>query len=102
LVTHCDAVSSSGSDQKRIKKLAITVNDAPTIDCCLHVHGQVWQFDKPFKFTATPRSADEVDWAPVHRYFRTSIALNFDEYDRGVTDRMKEVSNCVLQRRASS
>jgi len=79
-----------------------SLRSTPQQPSCLHVHGQVRQFDKPFQLTGTSRSAAEVDWAPFHRCCRTSIALYFNEYDMGVTDRMKEVSNRALQSPATS
>jgi len=93
--------SQNGSGKNRIKKLAVAAIDGRTTNCCLKVHGQVQPFDKPFKLTGTPRYAEKLDWAPFHDWCRTSIALYYDEYDMGVTDRMKQKAAQTLSNRTN-
>jgi hypothetical protein len=95
-----DAVSRK-NEAERIKKLVVAAIDSRTTDCCLRAHGQVQPFSKPFILTGTPRYADKLDWTPFHNYCRTSIALIYDEYDYGLTEKMQEKAQAAINRRAT-
>lgn len=57
------------------RRQAIAAIDKRTTQCCLNVHGQIVDMDKPFKLTGTPRYGSELMWAPFHWRCRTSIVL---------------------------
>lgn len=58
-----------------IQKQAIAAIGKNTTDCCLRVHGQIVDNDKPFELVGEPRFADELMTSPFHWNCRTSIAM---------------------------
>jgi hypothetical protein len=66
----------------------------------LQVHGQIQPLDKPFRLTGTPRYADEMDWPAFHWYCRTSGVLYQEQYDDGLTERMRNGARTILNERA--
>ena len=83
------------------QKQAIAVLDARTTDCCLQVHGQVAEFDKPFELTGTPRFADELDGPPFHWWCRTAPVLYRESFDLGLTQRLRDGAAFLLSERAA-
>lgn len=89
-----------GSRPVQFSKQAVAGLDERTTDCCLRVHGQVQPIGEKFKLTGTPRYADEMDHSPFHYRCRTSIVLYLAEYDDGLTARMRESADRIMQERA--
>lgn len=87
--------------EKKFQKQAIAAIDQKTTNCCLEVHAQIQDLDKPFQLTGTPRYADELDWSPFHDWCRTSVVLYQQVFDLGITSQMREAADTVLQERAS-
>lgn len=81
------------------KKQAVAALDNRTTNCCLEVHGQIQDLDKPFKLTGTPRYADELDNAPFHNFCRTSTVLYIASYDDGLTAEMQNGADTILAER---
>lgn len=83
------------------RKQAIAAIDERTTDCCLRVHGQVQDRDKPFRLTGTPRFSDQKQNPPFHRYCRTATTLWIEEFEAvGVTtDEMRSAANAELEAR---
>lgn len=92
-------VSQGNSDQAVFKKQAVAALDARTTDCCLRVHGQIRELDEPFDLTGTPRYADQIDWPGFHWYCRTSGVLYQEQFDDGLTEKMRDGSNFFLRER---
>jgi len=80
-------------------KQAVAALDARTTDCCLRVHGQIQELDEPFHLTGTPRFADEMDWPGFHWYCRTSGVLYQEEFDDGLTDKMRDGAQFFMRER---
>lgn len=57
------------------RRQAIAAIDKRTTQCCLKVHGQIVDIDKPFQLSGTPRYGSELMWPPFHWRCRTSIVL---------------------------
>lgn len=87
------------SQEEKFMKQAVAALDARTTDCCLRVHGQIVELEKPFHLTGTPRFADFMDWPAFHWYCRTSGVLYQAEFDDGLTDKMQEGSQFFLDAR---
>jgi hypothetical protein len=81
-------------------KQAVAALDNRTTDCCLRVHGQVQPLNGQFNLTGDPRYADNLDWAPFHWWCRTSIVLYKEEFDDGLTERMRTGARTILNERA--
>jgi hypothetical protein len=93
-----------GRDGRRVKdspfkKQAIAAIDERTTDTCIRVHGQIQSFDKPFVLRGQPRYADKMQQPPFHDHCRTTSALYQDEYDLGLTDRMRDAARGEAGRR---
>jgi len=82
------------------KKQAVAALDNRTTDCCLRVHGQVQPFTRPFELTGTPRYADRMDWPGFHPWCRTAGVLYSDDFDFGLTGRLTEAAQTILNERA--
>ena len=95
--SYSDVAVRNGKD--RTQKQAIAAIDNKTTDCCLRVHSQVVDLDGYFKLVGTPRYADELEWTPFHPWCRTSVALYDRRYDDGLTDRMHDAANTVIDER---
>ena len=86
--------------RQTFKKQAIAALDSRTTNCCLRVHGQIKPLNQPFHLTGEPRFADDMDWPQFHYWCRTSVALYLDEYDDGLTARMRAGAAQILSERA--
>lgn len=60
---------------RRFQKQALAAIDKRTTRCCLEVHGQIVDLDKPFRTGAAPAYAGEQQQPPFHYRCRTVIAL---------------------------
>lgn len=89
------------SGGQEFQKQAVAALDEHTTDCCLKVHSQIQPLDGLFELTGTPRFADHMDWSPFHIHCRTSIALFQDEYDMGLTDKMRAGADKIMRERAA-
>ena len=87
------------TEQVRFMKQAVAALDARTTDCCLRVHGQIRELDEPFHLTGTPRYADYQDWPGFHWYCRTSGVLYQEEFDEGLTDKMRDGAQFFMRER---
>lgn len=70
----------------KLQKQAVAAIDERTTECCLRVHGQIADLDKPYKLTGTPRFQDEMMFPAFHWNCRTSsVAYHpaFDEAAQG-------------------
>lgn len=86
-----------GRGARDFDKQAIAALDGRTTECCLNVHGQFRDLDEPFKLTGTPRFSDERDQPPFHWYCRTAMALYRDEFDDGLTERMRSEAQALAR-----
>jgi len=84
----------------RYSKQVVAGLDNRTTDCCLQAHGQVQPLDKPFRLTGEPRFADLMDWTPFHWYCRSSVALYLPVFDDGLTRRMMDAAQTIINERA--
>jgi hypothetical protein len=80
-------------------KQVVAALDHRTTDCCLRAHGQVVDLERKFKLTGTPRFADELEWTPFHHFCRSSVVLYLPGYDDGLTGRMRESAQKVIEER---
>lgn len=92
-------VTQGSTAEAQFMKQAVAALDARTTDCCLRVHGQIQPLDEPFHLTGTPRFADEMDWPGFHWYCRTSGVLYQEEFDEGLTAKMREGAQFFLSER---
>jgi hypothetical protein len=83
-----------------VRKQAIAWVDPVTTDCCLRVHGQIQDFNKPFRLTGTPRYADRMSSPPFHMWCRTALALYMEEFDIGLTEDMRREALAEMKRRS--
>lgn len=95
----------SGRDTRirdpKYKKQAFAVVDEKTTQTCLHVNGQIRDFNKKFKLSPhTPRFADFMQWSPFHHYCRTTIVLYLADFDFGITEGVIAASQAEIARRA--
>jgi hypothetical protein len=83
------------------RKQAIAAIDERTTDCCLRVHGQIKDLDKPFELTGAPRFADEMMSPPFHLYCRTAQALWLERFEAaGIpTAQMRDAARAELKAR---
>lgn len=83
------------------RKQAIAAIDERTTDCCLRVHGQIQDRDKPFKLTGTPRFRDEIMEPPFHWFCRTATALWLEEFEQAgiTTEAMRAAALAELEAR---
>ena len=91
--------SQAHQREAAFQKQAIAALDARTTDCCLRVHGQIVGLNAKFHLTGTPRFADNLDWTPFHWKCRTSVVLYLEQFDAGLTDRMRKGARYVLSQR---
>ncbi len=86
-----------------LQKQAVAAIDDRTTECCLRVHGQIQDLDKPYKLTGTPRFQDEMMFPAFHWSCRTSsVAYHpaFDEAAEGTeasTAYMREQARKALK-----
>ena len=92
---------SSSAGAGRFQKQAIAALDERTTECCLNVHGQIVDLDKPFHLTGTPRYADYIDAPPFHDWCRTAVVLYRSEYDEGLTEEMRAAARKIKEERAA-
>lgn len=81
------------------KKQAIAAVDERTTQTCIRVHAQIQDFTKPFVLTGQPRFARKMQAPPFHFHCRTTSALYQDEFDIGLTQRMKDAARNERKRR---
>lgn len=86
---------------RRYQKQAIAAIDSRTTDCCLKVHGQIQDLDKPFQLRGTPRFADHIQNPPFHYRCRTATALYLAEMEAigATTETMRATARAELRRR---
>lgn len=65
----------------KLQKQAIAAIDDRTTECCLKVHSQIQDLDKPYKLTGTPRFQDEMMFPGFHWRCRTSSAAYHPAFD---------------------
>jgi hypothetical protein len=70
-------------DVPGLQKQAIAEIAGNTTDCCLRVHGQIRDLDKPYDLTGTPRFSDAMMYPAFHWNCRTSSAPYHAEFERG-------------------
>lgn len=66
----------------KLQKQAIGHIGQNTTKCCLRVHGQVQDLDKPFDLTAEPRFARKMMAPPFHWSCRTAAAPYMAEWEK--------------------
>jgi len=87
----------------KLQKQAVAAIDDRTTECCLRVHGQIADLDKPYKLTGTPRFQDEMMFPAFHWNCRTSsVAYHpaFDEAAKGTeasTEAMRAAASKALK-----
>jgi len=83
-------------DEKYFKQ-AVAVLDLRTTNCCLLVHGQVQEWNKPFNLVGTPRYANWIKFPPFHNWCRTVVVLVHEEdVNDSVTKRMLAEARALL------
>lgn len=83
-----------------IQKQAIAAIGKNTTDCCLRVHGQIVDNDKPFELVGEPRFADELMTSPFHWNCRTSIAMYHPFFEQAMpTAKLKADAARELKKR---
>lgn len=88
-----------GAKDSPFDKQAIAAIDERTTQTCIRVHGQIQDFNKPFILTGQPRFARKMQAPPFHFHCRTTSALYQDEFDIGLTDRMRDAARNEARRR---
>jgi hypothetical protein len=85
----------------RFRRQAVATISKRTTQCCLNVHGQIVDLDKPFQLSGTPRYADELMHAPFHHRCRTVEALvPASGGDDALTTTMRAAARAELRARA--
>lgn len=74
-------VNAAGGTQ--VQKQAIASIGPRTTKCCLRVHGQIRDVDKPFDLTAEPRFARQMMHPAFHWFCRTSEAMYHPIFEQG-------------------
>ena len=92
---------SSFNQEQVFKKQVVAALDERTTVCCLEAHGQIQPMNKMFELTGWPRFSDHMDWAPFHRWCRTSIVIYQEQYDLGLTDQMRVSAQEIMNVRAA-
>lgn len=95
-----ETIQNGNSDNQVFQKQAVAALDKWTTDCCLKVHAQIRPIDEPFHLTGTPRYADYQDWPGFHWYCRTSGVLYQENFDDGLTAKMRDGSQYFMDERA--
>jgi hypothetical protein len=80
-------------------KMAVATLDNRTTPCCLHVHGQVVAWNKPFHTSYPPAYADYIDYPPFHPYCRTSVVLYSQAFDDGVSQELANSADVLINER---
>lgn len=70
------------TSRRQYQKQALAAIDGRTTRCCLNVHGQIQDLDRPFVLSGTPRFADAMQQPPFHHRCRTVIALYLPEMEQ--------------------
>ena len=84
-----------------VQKQAVAVVGPNTTDCCLRVHGQIRDVDKPFDLTGTPRFADQMMTPGFHWNCRSSLAMHHPAFEQPgglTTASMRAAANAQLAR----
>lgn len=74
-------VNAAGGTQ--VQKQAVASIGPRTTTCCLRVHGQIRDVDKPFDLTAEPRFARQMMHPAFHWMCRTSEAMYHPIFEQG-------------------
>ena len=74
-------VNAAGGTQ--VQKQAVASIGPRTTKCCLRVHGQIRDVDKPFDLTAEPRFARQMMHPAFHWNCRTSEAMYHPIFEQG-------------------
>lgn len=93
-------VGRYGGDRPWYKQAIATLDDKTT-DCCLKVHGQIQPLHKDFHLTGEPRYADYLPGPGFHWWCRSAVSLYQEEFDLGLTDRMRESAAVIVAERAA-
>jgi len=65
----------------KLQKQAIAAIDERTTECCLKVHAQIQDLDKPYKLKGRPRFQDEMMFPGFHWRCRTSSVAYHPAFD---------------------
>lgn len=89
------------SGQIRVQKQAVASIGPRTTKCCLRVHGQIRDVDKPFDLTAEPRFARQMMHPAFHWFCRTSEVMYHPAFEQGglTTANMKSSAQAEIARR---
>lgn len=84
-----------------VQKQAVASIGPRTTKCCLRVHGQIRDVDKPFDLTAEPRFARQMMHPAFHWNCRTSEAMYHPAFEQGglTTESMRASAQAELRRR---
>lgn len=87
----------------KIQKQAVATIGPRTTRCCLRVHGQIRDVDKPFDLTAEPHFARQMMTPAFHWFCRTSVAMYHPVFEQGnmTTASMRASAAAELNRRDS-
>ncbi len=97
---HQAAFDGSIGQDVLYRKQAVATLSSRTTNCCLQVHGQIQDRDKPFILSGTPHFAGEMMQPPFHRYCRTVTALvRPQEEDDELTRLMRQGARAELKAR---
>lgn len=84
-----------------VQKQAVASIGPRTTRCCLRVHGQIRDVDKPFDLTAEPRFARQMMHPAFHWFCRTSEVMYHPAFEQGglTTANMRSSATAELARR---
>lgn len=84
-----------------VQKQAVASIGPRTTKCCLRVHGQIRDVDKPFDLTAEPRFARQMQHPAFHWFCRTSEVMYHPAFEQGglTTASMRSSAVAELARR---
>lgn len=84
-----------------VQKQAVASIGPRTTKCCLRVHGQIRDVDKPFDLTAEPRFARQMMHPAFHWNCRTSEVMYHPAFEQGglTTATMQSSARAELRRR---
>lgn len=85
----------------KVQKQAVASVGPRTTKCCLRVHGQIRDVDKPFDLTAEPRFARQMMHPAFHWNCRTSEVMYHPAFEQGglTTESMRASAQAELRRR---
>ncbi|MBS4014015.1 MAG: hypothetical protein KGZ97_09720 [Bacteroidetes bacterium] len=87
---------------KKVTKVAVAQIDLRTTRCCLRVHGQEQEIDKPFILYADPTPfGSKLQYPPFHYNCRTLVIMNFEGLSDWYNKRLMRQS-AINQRKENS